>query len=65
MPGTKHILDFRIILGALIRVFNIKSDGSTGGDTFEDAGKDTDLIRFLARRRGNTTLSGLRRSSSC
>ena len=53
MARTEQIFDRAVILRTLIGVLNQQPDTGPGGDAFEDAGEDFDLIR-LATLRGVT-----------
>jgi len=61
MGRAEHVLDLGVVLGPLVDVFDIETDGRSRGPALEHAGYDLHLIRFpalgrVARLAGPTAL---------
>ncbi len=47
MAGAELLGDFRVVLGALVHVFDQQADRGSRGHAVEHTGQNLDLIRFL------------------
>jgi hypothetical protein len=48
MAGAVAVLDLAVVARALVGVVDVQRDRRAGGEALEGAGKDADLVGFLA-----------------
>ena len=51
MGGAKEVAQVVVVVGMLILVSHQETDGTAGGFSFKNAGKNLHFVSFLARRR--------------